>query len=108
MPRYQKLVRDLIPAIIAASGAIPQVRTLGVKAYKEALRTKLVEEARECAKAKGRRALLEELADLEEVISAICKAENIGTREIFAAARAKRKVRGGFKKRLFLTSVKKK
>jgi len=108
MARYQKLVRDRIPALIEASGVVPQVRTLGAKAYKEALRTKLIEEARECAAAEGRKALLDELADLQEVIGAICEVEGIGARDVAAARRLKRRTRGGFKKRLFLLSVKKK
>lgn len=101
-----KLVRDLIPAIIKASGSEPQVRVLGAKAYKAALRTKLVEEAQECASAKGRAALIEELADMHEVIASLCETEKISTHEIVRAARSKHKVRGGFTKRIFLTSVK--
>lgn len=103
-----KLVRDLIPAIIAASGAVPKTRVLSSKAYKAALRTKLVEEAQECVAAQGRTALIEELADAREVIDAICHAEKIKASDVTSAARKKRKMRGGFTKQLFLISIRKK
>ena len=42
---YNKLVRDLIPDIIAANGNQPSTRVLEHDSYQGALRSKLVEEA---------------------------------------------------------------
>ena len=44
---HHKLVRDQIPAIIAAAGRQPVTRVLDQAGYQAALRAKLVEEARE-------------------------------------------------------------
>lgn len=96
-----KLVRDLIPEIIAKEGRIARFRTLTEHEYRFALLDKLVEEANEVRSA-GPDQLLHELADLAEVLSAIRTAYEISEREIHEVADAKRSQRGGFSKRLYL------
>ncbi|MGD9900602.1 MAG: hypothetical protein AB7T22_15870 [Calditrichaceae bacterium] len=44
---YQKLIRDRIPEIIKQSGKTPQFRTLGELEYRNAVGTKILEEAHE-------------------------------------------------------------
>lgn len=104
---YQKLVRDNIPDLIRAKGEKPIIRKLGIREYKLELRKKLKEEAFECAEAKGKEALIEELADIEEVLLALYDAEKIDRSLVIKSSSKKRKIRGGFKKRIFLSGVKK-
>jgi predicted house-cleaning noncanonical NTP pyrophosphatase (MazG superfamily) len=102
---HRKLVRDLIPEIIRANGDIPHTRTLRGTEYKKALRAKLLEEATECTKAKSRSRLIDELADIQEVMLALYKEFAITCEEVTKTARKKRKQRGGFTKRIFLEST---
>ena len=106
MKKHNKLVRDNIPDIIKQGGEAPLARKLSAKEYKEALREKLVEEAREVKRAKGKEELVKEIGDIEEVLLALMDAHNIECKEVSALRRKRRKERGGFKKRIFLESVK--
>ena len=99
------MVRDNIPDLIRNTGGVPVVKILGVRAYKDALRTKLVEEACECLDAKNKKILISELADVHEVFSAICVVENISQKEVLAHAKRKRRERGGFEKKIYLHDV---
>ena len=72
MKVYNKLVRDRIPDIIRADGHIPQCETLDTARYLDALEQKLLEEAAEYRQTP----CMEEMADLMEVIEAICKARS--------------------------------
>ena len=58
---YNKLVRDQIPDIIAATGSQPSTRVLDHASYQVALRSKLLEEAQE-AEAAADEQLASELA----------------------------------------------
>jgi predicted house-cleaning noncanonical NTP pyrophosphatase (MazG superfamily) len=96
-----KLVRDRIPAIIRASGEEPTVRVLSPEEYLPALLEKLVEEAREAQEA-GVEDLLNELADVQEVIRAILDALDWDVRALEEAAERKAEARGAFTARLWL------
>ncbi len=92
-----KLVRDLIPNIIRKSGSEPEVLHLSGDELVVALGAKLVEEAQEAAEVvNSRDDLVEELADLREVISALVTARRITEQELVEAAERKRRERGGF------------
>jgi predicted house-cleaning noncanonical NTP pyrophosphatase (MazG superfamily) len=101
MTVYKKLVRDKIPDIIKASGSTPITRILSDEEYLEALRNKLVEEASEARD----NPVIEELADIKEVIMTISKVKGYTAEEIEQARLAKSKKRGGFDKRIFLVST---
>ncbi len=103
--KYQKLVRDNIPDIIRKNGEKPLVRTLGVREFSVELRKKLVEEAEEVVQAKTKKELIEELADLQEVLLSLRDVENITPAEVTACAKRKKKLRGGFAKSIFLLGV---
>jgi predicted house-cleaning noncanonical NTP pyrophosphatase (MazG superfamily) len=96
-----KLVRDRIPAIIRASGQEPAVRVLSPEEYLPALLEKLVEEALEAQEA-GVEDLLNELADVQEVIRAILDALDWDVRTLEEAAQSKAEARGAFTARLWL------
>lgn len=95
---HHKLVRDRIPEIIADSGKTPVTRVLAQDEYRRCLRAKLDEEVAEYH-ASGE---LEELADVLEVVCALCEADGHSLEELTKAYRAKHEVRGGFRKRIFL------
>ena len=101
---HHKLVRNRIPAIIAADGGQPVTRVLDHVGYEAALRAKLLEEAHE-AQAAPDGQLASELADVLEVLQALAVAHDMGWEDIVSEASRKRGERGGFDHRIFLEYV---
>ena len=99
--RHDKLVRDRIPEIIAASGKTCVTRTLEDGAYLAALDAKLNEELAEYQADKS----MAELADLLEVMIAVARARGSSIEEVEALRREKAEARGGFAGRIFLETV---
>lgn len=99
---FRKLVRDGIPDLIRSRGETPVVKKLSVPAFKKALLEKLAEEVDEVVRAKDREELVLELADVQEVLTALYDVHRIECSEVTIAARKKRKQRGAFSKKLFL------
>ena len=96
---YNKLVRDLIPDLIAAQGEKANIRILDDEEYAACLAKKLNEEVEEYHQEHN----LEELADILEVVYA--RAELHGGREELERIYTKKhEARGGFDKRIFLIS----
>ncbi|MET3682777.1 putative house-cleaning noncanonical NTP pyrophosphatase (MazG superfamily) [Alkalibacillus flavidus] len=106
MPTYQKLVRDYIPTIIEKSEKQYSTRILDENEYVEALKKKLYEEVNEVHEAQGQEDLLEELADVLEVIHALAKVNNSDMERVEQMRQTKAKERGGFDKRILLEEVK--
>ncbi|KUI09921.1 phosphoribosyl-ATP pyrophosphohydrolase [Mycolicibacterium acapulense] len=100
-----KLVRDRIPDIIRASGRIPRATTLPADAYRRALVDKLHEEVAELGAAPTTESLLDEAADVLEVLTAIAVEHGADLATIGDIAQAKRHERGGFDLRLWLDGV---
>ena|SRR6185312_17348006 len=98
-----KLVRDKIPSIIEKSDRKkPHIRVLSKKEFKKELRRKLIEEASEVAAAKENIEIALEMADIEEVLSALRTANAISKAKVITLQKEKKKQRGGFNKRIFL------
>ena len=95
---YNKLVRDKIPEIIAANGEKAVTRIMEDEEYITALEKKLDEEVLEYHQSKE----LEELADILEVIYALCETNGHSTEELMKVYEKKRNERGGFSKKIFL------
>ena len=102
---YDKLVRDNIPEIIKKNNGIPLTRVLDETEYRQELIKKLDEEYKEVIKAETNENLLEELADMLEVIKAIAILEGKTLDDIIKIANEKALKRGGFQKRTFLEKV---
>lgn len=98
---HNKLVRDNIPEIICQSGGTVAYRQLDMPSYVDALDNKLAEEVQEYLSDKN----LEEMADILEVLFAICKARGYTVEELLAKREQKAQERGGFEKRIFLEYV---
>ena len=99
---FQKLVRDFIPDIIEKNGEIPITRILEDDEYKKALFQKLKEEVEEVCSASTTDDVLEEVADVYEVLLAIVELHNHSMDDVFEIAQKKKIKRGGFQKRVFL------
>lgn len=92
-----KLVRDKIPQIIIADGRTPIVRTLSDEEYLSELDRKLNEEVAEYQADKS----LEEMADVLEVLLAICEARGHSVDELIEVRDKKREKRGGFRDKVY-------
>ena len=103
--RVQKLVRDRLPAMMRAEGLRVFERKLDEPAFLAALKEKLVEEAEEVRAASSVTELLEELADVAEVVVALRAACGFSAEELEARRLAKRAARGGFEGRIFNAAV---
>lgn len=98
---YNKLVRDRIPAIIAASGAVCETEVLSDAEYLRRLDAKLDEELAEYHQDQN----VEELADLLEVVYACAAARGYTAAELEAVRAEKAAKRGGFEKKILLKTV---
>lgn len=103
---YQnKLWRDGMVTTREQEGSIFHFKNLTDAEYQQELGKKLIEEAEEVAAAPSRENLVEELADVLEVIDALCAAHGLSKEEVLAAQTAKRNKRGGFWGRKFVETV---
>ena len=101
---YGKLVRDKIPELIRTHGAIPVIRVLSDDEFVDELKKRLIEEAWEVHFAQDA-ALVEECADIFEVMAWMMRARGIDPNDVFALAEARRNERGGFSEKAFLIAV---
>lgn len=92
-----KLVRDKIPQIIIADGKKPITRILDDEEYLEELDKKLDEEVAEYQVDKS----IEEMADVLEVLFAICEARGHSVEELMEVRNTKREKRGGFEQKIY-------
>lgn len=98
-----KLVRDKILEI--TSNTTLTFRKLSESDYKEALRSKLIEEATEVFNAKTKDELIEELADVAEVFNTTMFAENIVPSEVETRRVKKAIDKGGFRHRILMFDI---
>ena len=96
--KYNKLIRDKIPAIIKKKGGNAITHIAGKKEYWAKLKEKLGEEVKEFDEAES----IEELADVLEVIDAIIVCKRFNRRTLQTVQKKKRQERGGFAKRIIL------
>ena len=101
MKVHNKLVRDKIPEIIEAAGKQSVTHILSDEECITALETKLNEEVAEYQEDKN----IEEMADILEVLQAICFAKGYSLEELEAERAKKAEERGGFREKKFLESV---
>lgn len=101
--RFDKLVRDGIPQLLESKGmrvelAIPEDALL-------ALRTKLGEEALELMAAVDGNQMHEELADVLEVLHALCERTGLSWQHLEAIRQHKRQKKGGFTGLTYISTV---
>lgn len=100
---YNKLIRDKIPEIIKEDGEEPVTHIADNQEYRRKLKEKLQEEAEEFIEDNN----TEELADILEVIYAICEFEDVSFEEIENIRQNKKSERGGFSEKIILEEIKK-
>jgi predicted house-cleaning noncanonical NTP pyrophosphatase (MazG superfamily) len=98
---HDKLVRDRIPEIIERNGETAVTHVADDDEYQRRLCEKLDEETEEF-RASGD---LDELADVMEVVLAICAARDIDPDTLRQRRQAKANARGGFADRIVLERV---
>ena len=98
---YNKLVRDKIPEIIREKGAKPSTHTALDAEYKTKLNEKLKEEVEEYLESETS----EELADIIEVIYAICRLKGLDNKELEEMRKRKADEKGRFDKKTILEYV---
>ena len=103
--RHDKLVRDRIPELILANGRTPVTEKIPEAELPGELRNKLREETAELLAADTREAVLEEAADVLEVIRAYLSLHALTFAEAEEAREAKRAARGGFDAGIRLLAV---
>jgi len=103
--KYNKLIRDKIPAIIRRDNAIPKISILSQKRFLRELKKKLIEESKELGRVNGKKDLINESADVLEILMAVAKSEKISWKAIESKRVTKLRERGGFKKKLFLKEI---
>lgn len=101
--KYNKVVRDKIPEIIAESGKQFNVKQLDDVSFLADLEKKLIEEINEYTESKD----VEELTDLLEVIYRISELRGISSDELDKKRKEKAERRGKFDRNLFLIDAEK-
>lgn len=96
--KYNKLVRDNIPEHIKSKGDAPVTHTADDAEYWQKLKEKLQEEVDEFQKAEN----VEELADILEVLDAICEYTQYDKDELVRIKEKKAEEKGRFEKRIIL------
>jgi len=106
--KYNKLVRDRIPEIIVKEGKeIPWLRALEKREFFREAKKKTLEEAQELLAARSRKAVLNELVDIQELIDALLAEFGMTKLEFWTLQHKKNKERGGFKRKTFLEGTEK-
>ncbi|WP_456276498.1 pyrophosphohydrolase domain-containing protein [Bacillus sp. AK128] len=105
MPVYNKLVRDLIPEVIEKTGKSFTTKILNDEEYIIELNKKAEEELGEYLNATDQKEVVEELADLLEVMHAMAQYHGTTIAEIERIREQKEMDRGGFKDKVLLIEV---
>lgn len=100
-----KLARDKTLETMEKTGITTTHRLLNTKEFLVALQQKLIEEAQEIIEAHDRKNIIQEIADVFEVIDAFKKVYKITNEEIIMAKEEIYQERGGFDNKIFLEKI---
>ena len=105
LKEYNKLVRNRIPERIIKNGETPYTRVLDDYEYSVELIKKLKEECKEVETATTKEDILEECADVLQVLEDVAKINKYTLEDIINIKKNKEEKRGSFDKKIFLESV---
>ncbi len=103
--RQNKMWRDKAIELMEQKGSKMNWRYLSDTEYDQQLRLKIAEEAFEIRDAASKDAIIAEIADVFEVVDAICTYHAITFEQIKIAQIKKREERGGFVSRKFIETA---
>lgn len=103
--RYDKLVRDKIGKWHVEAGHTPAITHLKGKELVAALCKKLHEEADEVDGALSQEELVEEIADVQQIIDDLCAVADIEKRVLDDIKKKKAAKKGGFKDGVYISTV---
>lgn len=98
-----KLWRDKAIDRLEAHGSKVHWSRLDSPEFLKQLKIKLLEEAQEVANSSSKESLFEELADVLEVMTALCELHETTLQDVQLLQRKKHEERGGFEGRKFVT-----
>ena len=105
MPVYNKLVRDKILEILESDGLSYNAKVLEAQDFLKEVKVKMVEEAKEFQQAENVQEMVEELADLLELVHTAINALGISYKELEDIRAHKKVKRGGFEQAIYLLDV---
>ena len=105
MKVYNKLVRDKVPQIIKNEGKVVYYFMLNDENLRIMLKVKLIEESRELSKTMTKEEMINELADISEVIEAIYEVFDIAEIDVDLAKHKKIEEKGTYKSGAYLMCV---
>ncbi len=103
---FNKLIRNKIPDRMLQEGISIHGRSLSEEEYKKYLLKKLVEEAQEVIESTSRQEVLEEIADVMQVIIGLSKIFDFDQKDIENERLKKLKVNGDFNKDCYVDYIK--
>lgn len=103
--KVQKLVRDKIPEMMGSQNVKEFKYVMDDSDFNEKLKNKLVEESTEVKLAQNKKELIEELADVMEIIHSLCKANSVTLEQVEKSRIEKRSKRGGFDSKIFMSHI---
>ena len=103
--KYAKLVRDRIPEKIKKSGGQASQKILSESQYIVALKNKLIEEGKELVLAKKPEDLLDELADIQEIIDNLLIALKSKAQDLKKIQKEKNKKNGSFRNKVYINHI---
>jgi len=99
--KAEKLVRNKTNERLAAKNVFMKYHIANIEEYQKLLGLKLIEEATEVAVAKNTDEIINELADVLEVVHSILAAYNLSFQTVEASRQEKLKTRGSFDDRIY-------
>lgn len=105
MKVYNKLVRDKVPQIIQNEGKVVYYSMLDGDNLRKMLKIKLIEESRDVSKAMTKEEMINELADVYEVIEAIYEVFDISEDDVYLINHKKIQEKGTYKSGAYLMCV---
>lgn len=101
--KQNKLVRDKIIEIMESKGSKLYAYKLHDQDFLKQLKLKLIEEASEVNRAQTEQEILEELADVLEIVYTLAKAYNFTEKNLQTIQEQKRNEKGGYQEQMFVT-----